>query len=71
MAARFITGDTHLDHTTICTFRQENKALLSESFVKILQLAQGLKLAKFGHMTVSIDGTGFEQCYKAQAPVEV
>jgi hypothetical protein len=31
--------------------------LVSESFVKILQLAQALKLAKFGQMTVSIDGT--------------
>ena len=30
---------------------------MSESFVKILQLAQELKLAKFGQVTVSIDGT--------------
>ncbi|MEK7751426.1 MAG: transposase [Acidobacteriota bacterium] len=57
VAVRLITGDTHPDHDTICTFRRENKALLSESFVKILQLAQELKLAKFGQMTVSIDGT--------------
>jgi transposase len=57
VAVRLLTGDTHPDHDTICTFRRENKALLSESFVKILQLAQELKLAKFGQITVSIDGT--------------
>jgi transposase len=57
VAVRLLTGDTHPDHDTICTFRRENKALVSESFVKILQLAQALKLAKFGQMTVSIDGT--------------
>ena len=57
VAVRLITGDTHPDHDTICTFRRENQDLVSESFVKILQLAQELKLAKFGQMTVSIDGT--------------
>lgn len=57
VAVRLITADTHPDHDTICTFRRENKALVSESFVKILQLAQELKLARFGQMTVSIDGT--------------
>lgn len=57
VAVRLITGDTHPDHDTICTFRRENKALVSESFVKLLQLAQALKLAKFGQMTVSLDGT--------------
>ena len=57
VAVRLITGDTHPDHDTICTFRAQNKALVTESFVKILQLAQELKLAKFGQVTVSIDGT--------------
>ena len=57
VAVRLITGDTHPDHDTICTFRREHKALVTESFVKILQLAQELKLAKFGQVTVSIDGT--------------
>jgi transposase len=57
VAVRLITGDTHPDHDTICTFRRENKALVSESFVKILQLAQELKLVKFGQLTVSVDGT--------------
>lgn len=57
VAVRLITGDTHPDHDTICTFRRENKDLVTESFVRILQLAQELKLAKFGQLTVSIDGT--------------
>jgi transposase len=57
IAVRLLTADTHPDHDTICTFRRENKALLSESFVKVLQLAQELKLAQFGQITVSIDGT--------------
>jgi transposase len=57
VAVRLITADTHPDHDTICTFRRENQALLSESFVKVLQLAQALKLAQFGQITVSLDGT--------------
>lgn len=54
---RLITADTHPDHDTICTFRRENKALLTESFVKVLQLAQQLKLLQFGQITVATDGT--------------
>nr|MBA4149121.1 transposase [Verrucomicrobiota bacterium] len=43
---RVLTADTHPDHDTLCNFRRENKALLNESFVKVLQLAQELKLLK-------------------------
>lgn len=57
IAVRLLTADTHPDHDTICAFRRGNQALLSESFVKVLQLAQELKLAKFGQITVSLDGT--------------
>lgn len=57
VAVRFITADTHPDHDTICAFRRENQALLSESFVQVLQLAQALKVVKFGQITVSVDGT--------------
>jgi transposase len=57
VAVRLLTADTHPDHDTICTFRRENQPLLSESFVQVLQLAQELKLAKFGQITVSLDGT--------------
>jgi transposase len=54
---RLLTADTHPDHDTLCTFRRENQALLSESFVKVLQLAQQLKVLKFGQITVAADGT--------------
>lgn len=57
VAVRFITANTHPDHDTICTFRRENKALLEESFVKVLELAVELKLVKVGQITVSLDGT--------------
>ena len=54
---RLLTADTHPDHDTLCTFRRENRALLSESFVKVLQLAQQLKVLQFGQLTVAADGT--------------
>jgi transposase len=54
---RVLTADTHPDHDTLCTFRRENQALLTESFVGVLQLAQQLKLLKFGQLTVAADGT--------------
>ena len=54
---RLLTADTHPDHDTLCTFRRENAALLTESFVQVLQLAQQLKLLKFGQLTVAADGT--------------
>jgi len=55
--ARFLSGDTHPDHDTICTFRRENKVLVEESFVRVLEMARELKLLKVGQITVSIDGT--------------
>jgi len=57
VAVRYIAGNTHPDHDTICTFRRENKVLLEESFVKVLELAAELKLLKVGQITVSLDGT--------------
>ena len=54
---RLLTADTHPDHDTLCTFRRANQALLSESFVKVLQLAQELKLLQVGQLTVAADGT--------------
>jgi transposase len=54
---RLLTADTHPDHDTLCTFRRENRALLTESFVKVLQLAQQLKVLKVGQLTVAADGT--------------
>jgi transposase len=54
---RVLTADTHPDHDTLCTFRRENQALLTESFVKVLQLAQQLKVLQLGQLTVAADGT--------------
>jgi transposase len=54
---RLICGDTHPDHDTICTFRRENQALLAETFVRVLELAQALKFLQVGQITVAVDGT--------------
>jgi transposase len=54
---RMMCGDTHPDHDTICTFRRENKALLQEAFVRVLELAQALKFLQVGQITVAVDGT--------------
>jgi transposase len=54
---RLLTADTHPDHDTLCTFRRENKALLTQSFVQVLQLAQQLQVLQFGQITVAVDGT--------------
>lgn len=57
VSVRMICGDTHPDHDTICTFRRENKALLQESFVRVLELAQALQFLQVGQLTVAVDGT--------------
>ncbi len=54
---RLICGDTQPDHDTICTFRRDNKALLQETFVRVLVLAQELKFLRVGQITVAVDGT--------------
>jgi len=55
--ARLISGDTHPDHDTICTFRRDNQPLLEELFVRVLELARECKLLRVGQITVSVDGT--------------
>jgi len=55
IAVRYLTGDTHPDHDTICTFRRENFAAVADCFVRVLELARELGLLKVG--TVSVDGT--------------
>jgi len=57
VAVRMICGDTHPDHDTLCAFRRENKALLSETFVKVLELAKELKFVRAGEITVAVDGS--------------
>jgi hypothetical protein len=48
VAVRLLTADTHPAHDTICTFRRENQALFTASFVQVLEVAKDLKLAQFG-----------------------
>ena len=55
VAVRFICGNHHPDHASICAFRTANKVAFEASFVSVLQFAQHLCLMKVG--TVSIDGT--------------
>lgn len=55
VSVRYLCANTHPDHDTINEFRRNNKALLEETFVKVLELAHEMKLAKVG--TVAIDGT--------------
>lgn len=57
VAVRFLSGDTHPDHDTICEFRRQNGPVLAESFVQVLEMARELKLLKFGQLTLAADGT--------------
>jgi len=54
---RMICGDQHPDHDTICTFRRENKELINETFVRVLELAQELKFLQVGQISVAVDGS--------------
>jgi transposase len=55
VCVRYLTGDTHPDHDTICTFRRNNFKAISEAFVDVLELAKELKLLKLGN--IALDGT--------------
>lgn len=55
VAVRYLTGDLHPDHDTICAFRRHNFTAIATAFVNVLELARELKLLTVG--TVSVDGT--------------
>ena len=57
VAVRYLCADTHPDHDTVCTFRRENRALLSDAFAQILELAARSGQLQVGGITVAIDGT--------------
>jgi hypothetical protein len=57
VAVRYLCGDTHPDHDTICAFRGENRALLASAFAQILELAARSGQLRVGDLTVAIDGT--------------
>jgi len=57
VAVRYLCGDRiHPDHSTICEFRRQNRALLEETFVKVLELAREMKVLK-AVGTVAVDGS--------------
>ncbi len=55
VAVRYLSGDTHPDHDTICEFRRENGKVIKEAFVEVLRLGRQMGLVKVG--MVSVDGT--------------
>lgn len=55
LGVRFLTGDTHPDHDTICKFRRENLEAFSAAFLHVLELGREMGVLKVG--TVSVDGT--------------
>ena len=55
VAVRYLCGNLHPDHASICAFRTANKTAFDAAFVSVLQLGHHLKLTKVG--TVSVDGS--------------
>jgi len=55
IAVRYLTADTHPDHSTICAFRRANAAAIHAAFLHVLKLAREMKILKVG--TISVDGT--------------
>lgn len=54
---RYLCGDTHPDHDTICAFRVRNEALFKRAFAQVIELAALTGMLKIGGITVAIDGT--------------
>ena len=55
LAYRYIAGNTHPDHDTLCAFRKRFLGEIEALFVQVLQIARQMKLLKLG--TVALDGT--------------
>jgi len=55
VSVRYLCGNLHPDHDTICSFRVRNEAAIGEAFLEVLKLAKKLGILKVG--TVSVDGT--------------
>lgn len=55
LSVRYILGNTHPDHDTICKFRRENLQAIQQVFLHVLLLARESGLLKVG--SVSVDGT--------------
>ncbi len=55
VSVRYLSGNLHPDHDTICKFRRENRPFTQECFLKVLELARELGLLNVG--TLCVDGT--------------
>ena len=55
VAVRYLCGNTHPDHSTICAFRTDNKEAIAEAFLHVLNLAREMGVLKVG--TISVDGS--------------
>ena len=55
LSVRYLAGNVHPDHDTICKFRRENFEAITGCFLRVLELARELGLLRVG--TVAIDGT--------------
>jgi len=54
---RYLCGDTHPDHDTICEFRRRNGELFAHSFAQVIEMAARSGVLKVGGITVAVDGT--------------
>lgn len=57
VAVRFLCGDTHPDHDTICRFRRGHGALLQRCFAQVIELAARCGVLQVGGITVAMDGS--------------
>lgn len=55
VAVRYICGNQHPDHDTICDFRVRNEGAISEAFLRVLKMAKECGILRIG--MVSVDGT--------------
>ena len=55
VGVRYLTGDSHPHHDTICEFRRRNQKAFAAAFLHVLKLARELGVLKVG--TVSVAGT--------------
>ena len=55
VSVRYLAGNHHPDHDTICAFRRTQSALLKAAFTQVLVLAAEMGLARVGR--VCVDGT--------------
>ncbi len=55
LAFRYISGNTHPDHTSLANFRKNHRSEFESIFVQVLTIATEMKLLKLGN--IAIDGS--------------